>query len=309
MKTKKLILTSLILIFVMLISFGCTRKNPGGLILQDSVKLYFGNKDCTDLVEEKFNIEGIDIVELPGLVMEKLLAGPQKQEHSRIIRAGTSLLDIAAEKGEITVNLSKEFYNEENIMDVLASAAIVKSLCSVNGVVSVTIMVEGNDLVLDDGTAVRGMRDGDLVFDADALTQDEANITLYFSDAEASGLMREVRRVKVSKGDALEKVVLSELIKGPEQENLYKTIPTETKIRSVETTDGTCFVNLSNDFITKHVGGTAVEQLTVYSIVNALTELSNVERVQFLIEGEKKDVFIHMVFNEPITRDVSMIQK
>ncbi len=309
MKTKKLILTSMILIFVMIISIGCSRTRPGDLHLQEVVKLYFGNKDCTDLVEEKFNVEGVDAAKLPGIVMEKLLAGPQKPEHSRIIRAGTSLLDISAEKGEITVNLSKEFYNEDNIMDVLASAAIVKSLCSVNGVASVTIMVEGTDLTLDDGTAVRGMKDGDLVFDAEALTRDEANITLYFSDNEASTLMREVRRVKVSKGDALEKVILTELIKGPERENMYKTIPAETKIRSVETTDGTCFVNLSSDFITKHVGGTAIEQLTVYSIVNALTELSNVERVQFLIEGEKKDVFIHMVFNEPIIRDVSMIQK
>lgn len=307
MKRTRTLIGVILLCFITVLSCSCRDKSPV-VQPQESISLYFGNKDSTDLVEERVSVEGVEFVKIPKMVIEKLLEGPAKSEHSRIIRAGTSLLDINLNKNAVTVNLSKEFYNEENILDVLASASIVKSLCSVSGVTSVSIMVEGTPLVLDDGTVITDMKDGDLVFDAEALTQDEANITLYFSDEDADSLVREIRRVKIPKGETMEKIVLSELIEGPEKDKIYRTVPQETKIRSIETTDGVCFVNLSHDFITKYVGGTAAEQLTVYSIVNSLTELTNVEKVQFLIEGEKKDVFIHMVFNEPITRDVSMVE-
>lgn len=310
MKTRKISITA-VLLAILLLFAGCTHDGQTRRTekdAQNSISLYFGNKDCTDLTEEKMSAKDIEPNKLPELVMEKLLDGPTKPENKRIIRAGTSLLHMTSERGAVTVNLSKEFYNEENILDVLASASIVKSLCSIRGVTTVTILVEGTELILDDGTAVSGMRDGDLVFEADALMQDEANITLYFCNEDADGLAREIRRVKISKGETIEQTIVSELIEGPQKEKLYKTLPSETKIRSVETKDGVCFVNLSNEFITKHSGGTAAEQLTVYSIVNSLTVLSHIDRVQFLIEGEKKDVFIHMVFNEPIVRDVSMVK-
>ncbi len=304
-------MAALFLLIVMLLSAGCVRGNndKDAKETQKTVSLYFGNADGTDLAEEQLSVKDIAPDKVPGYVMEQLLAGPKKQENSRVIRAGTSLLGLDVDKGSATVNLSREFYNEEGIMDVLASASIVKSLCSVRGIGMVKILIEGAELSLDDGRTISEMKDNDLVFDADALMQDESNITLYFSDAEASGLMREIRRVKVPKGESMEKIIVSELIRGPQKEKMYRTIPQDTKIRSVETKDGVCFVNLSSEFISKHSGGTAAEELTVYSIVNSLTELSNVERVQFLIEGEKKDVFIHMVFNEPIARDVSLVLK
>ena len=307
MKKNQRLIGIIILCFIVALSCSCKEK-PKQTKPQQSISLYFGNKEATDLVEEKMSVEGIEFVKIPQLVIERLLEGPEQSEHKRIIRAGTSLLDINLNKNSVTVNLSKEFYNEENILDVLASASIVKSLCSVSGVATVSILVEGTPLELDDGTIIADMKEGDLVFDADALTQDEANITLYFSDEDADSLVREIRRVKIPKGETMEKIILSELISGPGKDKTYRTLPQETKIRSVETTDGVCFVNLSQDFITKYLGGTASERLTVYSIVNSLTELTNVEKVQFLIEGEKKDVFIHMVFNEPIMRDVSMLE-
>lgn len=313
MKRRNVCLSAVLLLLaaLLLLGAGCSRNNEKEEPKdnQKTVSLYFGNSDGTDLAEEKISVKDIKPEDIPRYVVEQLLEGPKKKENSRVIRAGTDLLDIKTEKGSVTVNLSKEFYNEESIMDVLASASVVKSLCSVRGIGNVNILIEGSELVLENGLTVNDMRENDLVFDADALMQDESNITLYFSDAEASGLVREIRRVKVPKGESLEKTVVSELIRGPQQEKMYRTVPQDTKIRSVETKDGVCFVNFSSEFISKHSGGTAAEELTVYSIVNSLTELSNVEKVQFLIEGKKQDVLIHMILNEPIARDVSMIQQ
>ncbi len=275
---------------------------------QNKVVLYFANSQGTDLISVNLDVYEQETEELPGIVMEKLLEGPKSPELSRAIRLGTRLLSVAKEQTLVTVDLSKEFYHEESIYDVLALSSIVKSLCSVSGVDSVFLTIEGQPLLTSEGTELGILKEADVVFDADALTEDESNVTLYFSDMNAEYLAREIRRVKVPRGELLEKIVLTELIAGPKG-NGGRTIPPETKIRSIETKDMVCFVNLSSEFVTKNNVGIAAEQLTIYSIVNSLTELSNIDKVQFLIEGEKKDVYHHMIFNEPIARDISMIQK
>ena len=84
---------------------------------------------------------------------------------------------------------------------------------------------------------------------------------------------------------------MEQLIAGPESKDLFPTVPPETKIRDVKVVDGICYVDLSMEFVTKHGGGSSGEAFTIYSIVNSLTELSNINKVQFLIEGEKLDEY------------------
>jgi germination protein M len=61
-------------------------------------------------------------------------------------------------------------------------------------------------------------------------------------------------------------------------------------------------VDLSQEFVAKHNSGAASELVMVYSIVNSLCELETVEKVQFLINGEKlKDYDGHLDFVTPFT--------
>ena len=48
--------------------------------------------------------------------------------------------------------------------------------------------------------------------------------------------------------------------------------------------------------------------MTIYSIVNTLTELDNIQRVQFLIEGQKSESFIHMMINEPFESEEMYVE-
>ncbi|MBE7035163.1 MAG: hypothetical protein E7402_03445 [Ruminococcaceae bacterium] len=300
------------LLFVLLLS-GCSGLTGGrGPIWngkQDKAVLYFANKEGTDLIAVDLDVQDKSQEELPAFIMEKLLEGPAGTTFSNPIRIGTRLLSADREENLVTVDVSKEFYHEESIYDVLAQASIVKSLCSISGVDSVYITVEGQPMQNASGEMIGILKESEVVFDADALMTDESNVTLYFSDANAECLVREIRRIRVPRGETMEKLVVTELIDGPQSSYASRTVPKETKIRSVETKEGVCFVNLSSEFVTRNNVGTSAERLTVYSIVNSLTELSNVDRVQFLIEGERKETYHHMIFNEPIERDVSMIQK
>ncbi|HHY94951.1 MAG TPA: GerMN domain-containing protein [Firmicutes bacterium] len=136
----------------------------------------------------------------------------------------------------------------------------------------------------------------------------KATLTLYFADSQAQFLVPEKR--EVAQGNAsLPDLVVQELIKGPATPGLGMTIPREARlVSSVKVENGTAFVNFNKEFQSKHWGGSAGETMTVYSIVNSLTELEGIKAVVFLVEGEKLESLAgHMDLTQPIQRDESLI--
>ncbi len=70
---------------------------------------------------------------------------------------------------------------------------------------------------------------------------------------------------------------------------------------------GVATVNFSKE-LKKIRGGSAMELLLVYSVVNTLTELPEVKSVRFVVEGKPiATITGHMDLTEPITRDTSIL--
>jgi spore germination protein GerM len=133
-------------------------------------------------------------------------------------------------------------------------------------------------------------------------------VTLYFSDAQAQYLKPENREV-VIKNDSLEEVVIEELIKGPEDTALRRTVPEEAELLSVSVSEGVVSVNFSQEFKTKHWGGSTGEILTLYSVVDTLAELPGITSVQFMLEGEKMDTLAgHFGTENPLEPDWTLVQ-
>ncbi len=105
---------------------------------------------------------------------------------------------------------------------------------------------------------------------------------------------RYIDNTEVAKGNEnIATVLVKELINGPAKGSLLTgTIPQETKVHSnVTIKSGTATVDLTKEFIDKHKGGKKNEQLTLYSIVNTLTEIKDINTVQFKIDGKVKKEF------------------
>ncbi len=92
------------------------------------------------------------------------------------------------------------------------------------------------------------------------------------------------RNVVYNSNISLEKLVVEKLVQGPMTQGAYPTINPTTKIVSVTVKDGTCYVNLSNEFLSQPYN--VASDVTIYSITNSLVELSNVNRVQISVNGE-----------------------
>ena len=133
-------------------------------------------------------------------------------------------------------------------------------------------------------------------------------LTLYFPNSNADCVVPLERQVRVAKGESLEKIIFEELQKGSEGDGTGSMIPEGTRLLSVETREEICYLDLSSEFVDNNPGGTAFESLLIGSIVNSLTELPEVKKVQFLINGEKREVYTHVIFDEPFERNESLIR-
>ncbi len=152
---------------------------------------------------------------------------------------------------------------------------------------------------------------GDAREDQTKNNQDKLSITLYFSDKQAGKLIAEKREVDQSTVlNNPEQTIVAELIKGPVKQDLAATIPNGTRLLSVKKDGTTLTLDFSKEFVENHSGGSAGETLTIYSIVNSLTELKDVENIKFLIEGqERKEYKGHYEFDMPFARNEEIINK
>ena len=117
-------------------------------------------------------------------------------------------------------------------------------------------------------------------------------VSLYFYNESTKSLVSEGRLI-----DAKElvnepyKKLMELLIAGPQNNNLTKTIPDGTKINKAELKKDVLYLDLSKEFIENHAGGEEQESITIYSIVNTMTRLTEVNSVKILIDGEENKAF------------------
>lgn len=140
-------------------------------------------------------------------------------------------------------------------------------------------------------------------------SQDTVTVDLYFADDQAMEVLPERREVEVPADPAqrppVEELVVSELLKGPTDTLLKRTLPAEAKLISVQVTDGLALVNFSKEFVSKHPGGSTGEIMTILSLVNSLTCLPNIDRVQILVEGQRIDTIAgHATVRDELARKV-----
>ncbi len=272
------------------------------------LKLYFPTIDNDNVFAEEREVL-IKNNEVMKAAMEALIGGPESGSLRNPMPEGTKLLGIDREDNVAVVEFSKEYSNTEDIAELVQWVSVVNTLTEIDGVEKVRILVEGEDLVGPSGQPYGEL--SRVEFDESLISQSVKGqkVTLYFSDSEAEFVVPESREVEVVSGKSTEEVIINELIKGPQTGGLSSVIPEGTRLISVETKDGVCTLNLSKEFIGNNYIGSAGETMIIYSIVNSLTELQDVRRVQFLIEGKKREVYLHMAFDTPIERDDKIIKK
>lgn len=141
-------------------------------------------------------------------------------------------------------------------------------------------------------------------------------IRLYFANEDNTKLKMEIRYIPMSEAsksvNSLATLIVKELINGPsEKSGLKATLPKETELRSPVSIEArVATVDFTKAFVDNHSGGKEAEQMTIYSIVNSLTEIKDIEQVKFKIDGSTRDNFKgSFKFDAPFSRTMSIVSK
>ena len=134
-------------------------------------------------------------------------------------------------------------------------------------------------------------------------------IDLYFSDGDGRRLALERREIPAGTLTEQAKNGITELISGPRKENLSPTVPKKAQVRTVFYREKVVYVDFTSSLVSGHPGGSWSELLTVYSIVNTLTEnFGEIDRVQLLIEGRESETLAgHTDISRPLPGRVQLL--
>lgn len=281
----------LLLVAVLVCSLsGCKENDESG----EKVEISYLNKNETKLVTETHYLQGATTKEKIVEVLTLLCSVPDNKELKPIFSGTSNIVNYSYEDEQVTVSLSDKYKELSKTTEVLTRAAIVKSLTMIPQVKYVMLTINGEPLADASGNPV-GIMTGDMFVDNEdeqMKNYEKVTIRLYFSNESGDKLVP-INRELVHNIDAsnvsMEKLVLEQLISGPVNDESYPTISPSAKLLSVTVKDGVCYINFDSGILTPVNNVTS--DVTIYSIVNSLVELSNINKVQISIDGNKEVKF------------------
>lgn len=308
MKKKKWLLHLALVVIVCIILLPClfllgSKLGTSGMA---DAEVYYLVSANNSLKEVRTNVpQETETSNMAFHLLERMKEDPKKDGMVTAVPAEVEFLSVQLEDKKVVVDVSSSYLALDNAQEVVCRSAIVWTLTSLDMIDNVELTVEGRSLRNQQGKEIGVMNRENVRIDGDvpAETTEYAILKLYFTNADGTDFQIEDRVVEVNANQAREKTILEQLIAGPLEKGYYPTVPTDTKIRDVTTTkDGICYVNLSQDFLTKTATANINDVVTVYSIVNSLCELEEVDKVQFLMEGEKIEDYKGVLdFSTPFT--------
>ena len=293
-RVKKYVLTGMLLMLLAVLT-GCGTREPE---TGKKISVYYVNTAETKVEVHDQYLNTKTPEEQLEETMTFLSTTPEKLEYKAPFDMGFQVLDYDVEDGKLVINVDKAYSELSVTTEVLVRAAVVRTLTQLSNVKYVTISVEGS-LLYDNAGELVGWMNAEQFINNDGNeinTYELVKVKLYFANADGDKLIAAYREKHYSTNTPLERFVVEELIAGPsgQIEGLYPVINPETKIINILTKDGICYVNLDSSFLT--VVNNVSTEVAVYSIVNSLVELDNINKVQILVNGEVPSTFSNSTF-------------
>lgn len=289
---------------------GCAReeKEDSGLLL------YYLNEDLSSLntlsylMEDGKSKDDLSPQEMADDMLEQL-ATPSGDVRSIAPIQNFTVTGTTLQNGTLTVFLSSDYEELETVREILTRAALVNTLCQIDGVDSVSFLCGDHPLTNEDGSVVTAMNSDMFIFNSgkEIMNYEKVRLHLYFANEDGDQLVDTYRNVVYNSNISMERLVVEQVLKGPNSDVVFPTLNPASKVLSVTTRDGVCYVNLDQAFLTEPYGVTS--QVAIYSLVNSLTELSSVSAVQITIEGKTGKAFMDSSLSSAFERNLSVVRK
>lgn len=250
--------------------------------------IYQINLEDTRITKVPYEISASTPQELIESCIQALTKQPSDNAYKSVISGNVQVLNYEYDANNrlVTIYFDPVYENLAAAREVLTRAAIVKTLTQFSDEIQYVAFVIGEKpLTASDGSLLL-MRGRDFVINIGGNMEyvREDYVTMYFVHEDGFQLQSEDVIVKYSSKINLETAIVNSLISGPITSGLKPSLSPDIQVNKVNVKEGICYVDLDETFFER------VEeqsfQLNIYSIVNTLTQIPGITRVQFLIDGE-----------------------
>lgn len=314
-KWKTICQVCAVLLIAVILS-GCSIETQSGVREKKQEKesgyyLYEVNETETDLLKTEYTPKDTTT---EGMIqeLEQMIGGlgDAKEKKLNLLPEGVMILNHELSQNILTLNFDAGYQEMGIIREILVRAALVKNFIQVPEVAAIQIKVAGLPLTDSKGQEIGAMNSSTFTenMSQNLHSYQFVKLTLYFANKDGTALIPEDRNIYYMSNLPLERVVLEQLVKGPTQKECYATLSPDLNILSVVNSDGVCYINFDDNFISDAL--TVHPEITIYSIVNSVIEVCNVERVQVSIGGDSNQIFRDMMdLNQFYEKNEELIQQ
>ena len=305
---KKITITALTLFILLLIYLMPTNKiNNRNLDVKQNLEYTYTNDletiyllDYNDYVARTF-IKGCSCSSavdkasdlLQGLIVEGKKSNIIPNGFKAIIPSGTRVLALNLDKGVLTIDFSKEILEINKKYEEKMLESLIYTLTSINGIDSVKILVEGEELkqLPNSNKQLPSLLDRDYGINNVYNLTGTNNIDSYtvFYVNEFNDNYYYVPVTKYINNDKLDKIkiIIEELTSNPVYEsNLMSFLNVNTKLLDYEIKDDVIKLNFNNLILSDITGNSILEEV-IYTISLSVSNEIDVKEVVFMVENEE----------------------
>ena len=283
----------IVIVFLTAVLSGCHTNDVTDIpdIENGIYSVYYTNSSSTRLIAQNYAVEKQELFELVIELMSQLTQAPQDTDYNSAIPEGVTLLEARADNSILYLFFDSNYSEIASVEEILCRAAIVKTLTQIPGVEYVSFYVGDQPYIDAGGNLVDVMKASDFAENVGDVIKSyqRTSLTLYFTNEAGDKLVETNLTVVYTNNISMERLVVEQLIKGPDKEGVYPTLSDKVKLLGVSVSDNICYVEFDSAFLTElqYVN----DYIPIYSIVNSLSELANVNKVQISVNGSKDVVF------------------
>ncbi len=293
MKTMRNYLALFLLMVVSILCIGCGRE--GEQTGTDSgYMIYYLNASGNQLMGNPYEPQAVDQEMLVQELIAALNTVPSDLECQSAMPSQVEKMSFRVEENVLHLYADANYALMDSVKEILCRAALTKTLTQIPGIDYLTIYCAEQPIMDGAGNPVGMLAATDFVDSIrDVNSFEKTEMTLYFANAAGDMLLSEKREVMRSTNTSVEKLIVEQLIEGPKVTGRYATMPKDVKLLSVSVNETVCSINLDASFLNNTLD--VKEYIPIYSIVNSLSELSTVSRVQIRINGSEDAVFRELI--------------
>lgn len=280
-----------LVILASLLLGGCrSQEVPVSKPEENQYVIYYLNTGVTRLEPVTYTAENTDALDLIQELYQQLRTVPVDMDVASPLSSKVELQRLQWDQNVLYMYFDANYTLMGTSQEILCRAALTKTMTQIQGVDYVNIYSGEQPLMDSSGNPVGMLSASDFMDNiSDVNAYEKSELTLYFADASGQHLQAETREVMHSINTSMERLVVEQLLEGPETEGLKSTIPPDARLLNISVTDNVCYLNFDSAFLNNTLD--VADEIPIYSIVDSLTQLTAVNRVQFSVNGSPAVMF------------------